>query len=85
MGRAVQIPRAYLLSAHHDVGAAELSRGNPAASNHKNIGPKARSEGGALGLRLQWPTRTRGLRRPRMSRAAMRSGPDPDYVITLLR
>ncbi|MDM4142864.1 MULTISPECIES: hypothetical protein [Mycobacterium] len=73
------------MSAHQDVGAAELSRGNPAASNSNNIDPKTRPEGGAAGLRLHWPTRARGMRRWRMGRGSIRSGPEPDYGINLLR
>ncbi|BCZ24513.1 hypothetical protein MTY59_43680 [Mycobacterium senriense] len=88
MGAAVQIRRADLLSARQDVGAAELSRGIPAASNYNyidgNIDPNARAEGGAFGLRLHWPTRGRGLRR-RRGRAVTPPASEIDYGIRLFR
>ncbi|OBH47571.1 hypothetical protein A5687_16990 [Mycobacterium mantenii] len=73
------------MSAHQDVGAAELSRGNPAVSNYNNIDPTARTEVSALRLRLQWPTRGRGVRRRRNRRAVNSPAPEIDYGIRLFR
>ncbi|OBI41238.1 hypothetical protein [Mycobacterium colombiense] len=77
------------MSARQGVGAAELSRGNPAAANYNNIDgnidPRARPEGGVFGLRLHWPTRGRGFRRWRRGRAVTLPASEIDYGIRLFR
>ncbi|MCK8646503.1 hypothetical protein [Mycobacterium colombiense] len=77
------------MSARQDVGAAELSRGNPAASNFNNIDgdidPKLPSLGDASRLRLQWPTRARGARRWRRGRAVTLPASEIDCGIRLFR
>jgi hypothetical protein len=73
------------VSGYEDVGTAEFSRGNPAVSNSNDIEVKARSEASAFGLELHWPTRARGVRRGRKSRAGNRPVPEIDYGISLFR
>lgn len=73
------------MSGSEDVGTAEFSRGNPAVTNSNDIEVKPRSEAGAFGLELHWPTRARGVRRGRKSRAATPPVAEIDYGISLFR
>lgn len=88
MGTVVRLRRSSLLSGHQDVGAAEISRGNPAASNVFDnvfdVTPECVA-GSVFGLELQWPTRRRGIRRLRPNRAANRPDSGIDYGTSLFR